>query len=227
MFPRGSGGAELQRVPQEESSGVLGTILSAEKRGETARASTSRSSHVAGTSAKPGPASGRCWHPRSGPGAAGTAAASCCGRPASRSPRAASSSASSFLVAQRGGRFYSLGFCLPVGFSSPLAEGGLGMLQAARCRWLGGARGGSHGAPGSKGLAKGREPQTHALRSPARCQHQPIAGTAAAGHGPSACGCPSAKTSVMGTRGWLGSSLPRAEQGRGEQRSGVFPKGQG
>lgn len=227
MFPRGSGGAELQRVPQEESSGVLGTILSAEKRGETARPSTSRSSHVVSTSAKPGPASGRSWHPRSGPGAAGTAAASCCGRPASRSPRAASSSASSFLVAQRGGRFYSLGFCLPVGFSSPLAEGGLGVLQAARCRWLGGASGGSHGAPGSQGLAKGCEPQTHAVRSPARCQHQPIAGTAPAGHGPSACGCPSAKTSVMGTRGWLGSSLPRAEQGRGEQRSEVFPKGQG
>lgn len=94
VFLSGSGGAELHQVPQEESSWALSTILSAEKQGETARPSTSRSSCMAGTSAKPGPASGRSWHPRSGPGTAGTAAPSCCVQPASRSPGAASSSAS-------------------------------------------------------------------------------------------------------------------------------------
>lgn len=137
-----------------------------------------------------------------------------------------------FPASQRGGCFYSLGFCLPAGFSSPLAEGGLGMLQAARCRWLGDAHGGSHGL--AKAAGGGCEPLTHALLSPAWCQHRAIGGTAPAGHGPSACGCPSGKVLVTGTQGWLGSSLamlprslPRAEQGRGEQRSGVFPKGQG
>lgn len=60
-----------------------------------------------------------------------TAAPSCCVLLALLSPGAATSCASSFAASQRGGCFYSLGSCIPVGFPSPLAGGGLGIPWAA------------------------------------------------------------------------------------------------